>query len=75
MGDQEKKVMEQMTDCRRTGLLCLFVSAFLYAGTLIPGYSTVQWKLEVLAAASLVFLLSAVFFCWRMTKLKKRLNE
>jgi hypothetical protein len=71
MGDQGKHLDERIADCRRTGMLCLFISLFMYIGTVIPDMLVEPWKIEVLMITSFSFLLASVFFYWRTTKLKE----
>ncbi|MCO7126369.1 YrhC family protein [Sporolactobacillus shoreicorticis] len=73
MEEQQKMIQDKMIDCRRIGMLCLFLSTFLYSGTLIPSYGNVEWKLEILSGSSLLFLVFSFFFYWRSSKLKEKL--
>ncbi|MCQ2008479.1 MAG: YrhC family protein [Sporolactobacillus sp.] len=73
MEEQQKMIQDKMIDCRRIGMLCLFLSTFLYSGTLIPSYSEIEWKLELLAGSSFLFLVFSFFFYWRSSKLKEQL--
>ncbi|GGL40587.1 YrhC family protein [Sporolactobacillus putidus] len=75
MRDYEKIIQEKIIDCRRIAMLCLFLSAFLYTGTMMPEYADVDWKLAILSGASLAFLLLTFFFYWRTSKLKDRLDK
>lgn len=75
MEDYQKIILEKIIDCRRIGMLCLFLSAFLYVGTLLPEYADVDWKLAILSGSSLAFLLLTFFFYWRTSKLKDKLDK
>ncbi|MCO7175648.1 YrhC family protein [Sporolactobacillus kofuensis] len=73
MEEQQKMILDKIMDCQRIGMLCLFLSTFLYAGTLIPKYSEIQWKLEILSGSSLIFLIGACVFYWRSSTLRTKL--
>lgn len=73
MEEQQKIIFEKIIDCRRIGMLCLFLSTFLYTGTLIPKFGEFQWKLEILSVSSFIFLVLSFFFYWRSSKLKEKL--
>ncbi|WP_100488665.1 YrhC family protein [Sporolactobacillus pectinivorans] len=75
MKDYEKIILEKIKDCRRIGFLCLFLSTFLYAGTLIPKFEEEQWKFELLTVSSLLFILLASLFYWRTSKLREKLDQ
>lgn len=75
MKEYEKKIMKKIVDCRRTGFLCLFLGAFLYAGTLIPKFEDQQWKIGILSVSSLLFVLLSFFFYWRTSKLRDKLER
>lgn len=75
MKDYQKIIHEKIIDCRRIGMLCLFLSAFLYTGTMMPQYAETGWKLSILSGSSLAFLLLTFFFYWRMSKLKDKLDQ
>ncbi|MCI1856603.1 MAG: hypothetical protein LKI94_08550 [Sporolactobacillus sp.] len=70
--NEEKEVVEKITDCRRIGLLCLFVAVFLYAGTLVPQPELAIWKLKLLKLISLLFLGAAALLGRRLWILKGR---
>ncbi|QAA22863.1 hypothetical protein C0674_09640 [Sporolactobacillus terrae] len=72
--EEQKTILNKIVDYKRVGMLCLFLSAFLYVGTFIPPYHAIEWKLEVLSGVSLLFLISSFICCWRSTKLKEKLQ-
>jgi hypothetical protein len=73
MEEQQKMILDKIMDYRRIGMLCLFISTFLYSGTLIPKYAEVQWKLGILSVSSFIFLIFSFFLYWRTSKLKGKL--
>lgn len=73
MEEQQKMILDKIIDYRRIGMLCLFISTFLYSGTLIPKYAEAQWKLGILSISSFIFLIFSFFLYWRTSKLKEKL--
>jgi hypothetical protein len=75
MRDYEKQILGGIADARRTGLLCLSVSTFLYIGSLLPKYQNETEHLLVLQGSSFLFLISAGLFYWRTVILRNKLNH
>lgn len=75
MNDQQRVIADKLLDCRRTGFLCLYLSAFLYVGTLLPKFSDVPEKQVMLSLFSLMFLLVSLVFYWRTAKLREKLKN
>ncbi|MCL1630450.1 YrhC family protein [Sporolactobacillus sp. CPB3-1] len=73
MEEEQKMIMEKITDCRRFGMMCLSLSTFLYMGMLIPGYGDVEWKAGLLACSSFLFLILSFVFYRRSAKLNEKI--
>ncbi|CAM3102144.1 YrhC family protein [Sporolactobacillus spathodeae] len=71
MTEQQRKIAATIIDCRRTGLFCLYLSAFLYVGSLLPKFAAFPEKVAVLSGSSFGFTLLAIFFYWRISRLKE----
>jgi hypothetical protein len=74
MEEYEKKIVDGIADCRSAGLICLSVSVFLYAGSLLPQYHEPA-DLLVLQISSLLFLISSGLFYWRTVILRQKLHQ
>ncbi|MFT8318320.1 MAG: YrhC family protein [Sporolactobacillus sp.] len=75
MNDQQKVIADKLSDCRRTGFLCLYLGAFLQVGTLLPKFSDLPEKQMMLSLSSLLFLLMSLFFYWRTAKLREKMED
>ncbi|WP_010630264.1 YrhC family protein [Sporolactobacillus vineae] len=74
MTEYEKKILDGIADCRRTGLICLSAGAFLYVGSLLPQYHEPA-DLLVLQISSFLFLISSGLFYWRTVILRQKLHQ
>ncbi|MFT8362059.1 MAG: YrhC family protein [Sporolactobacillus sp.] len=73
MGEEQKRLVEKIQDYRRIGFLNLYISAFLYAGSMIPKFAIFPEKVLLLTYASFAFSSLAVLCYWRMSSLNQKL--
>jgi hypothetical protein len=75
MSDQEKIIRDKIMDNRRFGFLALFLSTFLFIGSLLPTFEMEPWKSHLLFFSSLAFIVLSFLFQYRVRKLMEKLRN
>ncbi|RLQ98140.1 YrhC family protein [Falsibacillus albus] len=70
-----KKIYEKMMDYKRFAFILLALSAFLYAGVVIPAAGKTMVKEYLLMGSTAAVIIFAGVFFFQSTKLKKILAE
>jgi hypothetical protein len=70
-----KQLYQKMVDYKRFAIALLAVGAFFYLGVIIPQEAKEAFSLNIMAAASMVFLLGSIYFFSVSKKLRSRLSE
>ncbi|WP_085523285.1 YrhC family protein [Tuberibacillus sp. Marseille-P3662] len=69
--NQLHQLKNKMTDYQRFSLIFLFLSAFIFVGSVIPFAGRTALKADVLALISMGCVTIALLFYWRMRKAKE----
>jgi hypothetical protein len=68
-------LMKNVTDYKRFSFIFLFLSAFLYIGSLLPYDGKTTYNTSLVMLASFGLLLISVFFYWMMRRGQTRYNK
>ncbi|MFC7393262.1 YrhC family protein [Scopulibacillus cellulosilyticus] len=76
MNERElKNLKHKAIDYQRFSFIFMFLSVFLYIGTLIPFQGKTAAKSEILTFGCLGIMIIALLFFWRMKAAKKKLEQ